>query len=64
MRRSNGTTGYGTFLSTENHFAYRQNYLDLDPTYQDKWGDPLLRVTLDWTDAERRQNCFHDQQGS
>ena len=47
-----------TFLSTENHFAYRQNYLDLDPTYKDKWGDPLLRVTMDWTDAERKQAAF------
>ena len=49
---------YATFLSTENHFAYRQNYLDLDPTYTDKWGDPLLRVTMDWTDAERKQAAF------
>lgn len=49
---------YGTFLSTENHFPYRQNYLDLDPNYKDKWGDPLLRVTMDWTDAERRQAAF------
>jgi len=47
-----------TILSTGNHFPYRQNYLDLDPTYTDRWGDPLLRVTLDWTDAERRQSSF------
>jgi len=49
---------YATMLSTENHFPYRQNYLDLDPTYTDKWGDPLLRVTMDWTDAERNQTAF------
>lgn len=49
---------YGTFLNTGNHFAYRQNYLDLDPTYRDKWGDPLLRVTMDWTAAERKQAAF------
>jgi gluconate 2-dehydrogenase alpha chain len=49
---------YGTFLSTENHFAYDHNYIDLDPTYKDKWGDPLLRVTMDWTDAERKQAAF------
>ena len=49
---------YATFLSTQSHFPYRQNYLDLDPTYKDKWGDPLLRVTLDWTDAERKQAAF------
>jgi gluconate 2-dehydrogenase alpha chain len=40
------------------HFAYRQNYMDLDPTYTDKWGDPLLRMTLDWTDYEMRQMAF------
>ena len=37
------------------HLAYRHNYLDLDPTYTDKFGDPLARLTLDWTDHERRQ---------
>ena len=25
------------------HFAYRQNFMDLDPTYTDKWGDPLVK---------------------
>ncbi len=40
------------------HFAYRQNFMDLDPTYTDKWGDPLLRMTLDWTDYELRQKAF------
>ncbi|HWF10876.1 MAG TPA: GMC family oxidoreductase [Bryobacteraceae bacterium] len=37
------------------HFPYRQNYLDLDPAYTDKFGDPLIRLTLDWTDHERAQ---------
>ena len=40
------------------HLSYRQNYLDLDPTYTDKYGDPLLRMTLDWTPHERRQKEF------
>jgi gluconate 2-dehydrogenase alpha chain len=40
------------------HFAYRQNFMDLDPTYTDKWGDPLLRMTLDWTDYETRQMAW------
>ena len=40
------------------HFAWRQNFMDLDPTYTDRWGDPLLRMTLDWTDYERRQMEF------
>lgn len=37
------------------HFPYRQNYMDLDPAYTDKFGDPLTRLTLDWTDHERAQ---------
>jgi gluconate 2-dehydrogenase alpha chain len=40
------------------HFAWRQNFMDLDPTYTDRWGDPLLRMTLDWTDYEYRQMEF------
>ena len=35
------------------HLAYRTNYLDLDPTYRDSHGDPLLRMTMDWNDNER-----------
>jgi gluconate 2-dehydrogenase alpha chain len=27
---------------------YRGNYLDLDPTYKDVYGLPLLRMTFDW----------------
>jgi gluconate 2-dehydrogenase alpha chain len=34
--------------------AYRQNYADLDPTYRDAWGDPLLRITFNFTDNERK----------
>ncbi len=33
--------------------AYRQNYMDLDPTYKDIFGNPLLRITFNWTDNER-----------
>ena len=46
------------------HFAYRQNFMDLDPTYTDKWGDPLLRMTLDWTEYEMRQMAFGARIGS
>jgi gluconate 2-dehydrogenase alpha chain len=28
--------------------SQRQNYLDLDPTYRDAWGQPLLRMTFDF----------------
>ncbi len=34
--------------------SYRQNYCDLDPTYKDAWGNPLLRMTFNWTDNERK----------
>jgi gluconate 2-dehydrogenase alpha chain len=44
--------------SEAEHLAYRQNYLDLDPSYTDKYGDPLMRLTLDWTDHERAQGAM------
>jgi gluconate 2-dehydrogenase alpha chain len=34
--------------------AYRQHYMDLDPTYRDIYGDPLLRITFNWTDNEQK----------
>ena len=40
------------------HLAYRTNYLDLDPTYRDSNGDPLLRMTMDWNDNERNMIGF------
>jgi gluconate 2-dehydrogenase alpha chain len=43
---------------TGEHLAYRHNFMDLDPTYTDKMGDPLLRFTLDWTDHEHRQRVY------
>ena len=49
---------YASFLSSANHFAYRGNYMDLDPTYRDKWGDPLLRLTMDWTDTDRKEEAM------
>ncbi len=30
-----------------------QNYLDLDPTYKDVYGMPLLRMTYDYTAQDR-----------
>lgn len=34
--------------------ANRWNYLDLDPTYRDALGQPLLRMTFDYSDNERK----------
>lgn len=32
---------------------HRNNYLSLDPTYKDEYGNPLLRMTYDHTDQDR-----------
>jgi gluconate 2-dehydrogenase alpha chain len=40
------------------HLAYKGNFLDLDPTYKDRFGDPLLRLTLNWRDNERKMVEF------
>ena len=40
------------------HLAYKGNYMDLDPTYKDHLGDPLLRMTIDWRDNERKMAEF------
>ncbi|HSS06668.1 MAG TPA: GMC family oxidoreductase, partial [Rhodanobacteraceae bacterium] len=34
--------------------SQRQNYLDLDPTYKDAWGQPLLRMTFDFPPNDLR----------
>ncbi|GAA4326620.1 GMC family oxidoreductase [Pigmentiphaga soli] len=38
--------------------SYRGNYLDLDPTYKDAFGLPLLRMTFDWRDNERKMSAY------
>jgi gluconate 2-dehydrogenase alpha chain len=37
---------------------YRHHYLDLDPNYRDSVGNPLLRITFDWTENDRRMYAF------
>jgi len=46
------------------HIPYETNYLDLDPTYKDHLGDPLLRLTIDWHDNEREMVRFASQKGA
>ncbi|TWG84925.1 gluconate 2-dehydrogenase alpha chain [Cupriavidus gilardii J11] len=36
----------------------RGAYLDLDPTYRDAWGQPLLRITYDLPDNDIRLSAF------
>ena len=39
-------------------YAYRDDYLDLDPTYKDRFGRPLLRMTFDLHDNELKMSAF------
>jgi gluconate 2-dehydrogenase alpha chain len=39
-------------------YSYRDVYLDLDPTYQDRFKRPLVRITMDFHDNELKQNAF------
>ena len=36
----------------------RQNYLDLDPTYRDAWGQPLLRMTFDFPQNDLKMSAY------
>lgn len=40
------------------HMAYANNHLDLDPTYTDRHGRPLMRMTFNWQDNDLRMNQF------
>jgi gluconate 2-dehydrogenase alpha chain len=51
----------GVIFFNGEHLAYKGNYLDLDPTYKDHLNDPLLRLTLDWRDNERRMAEFANE---
>ncbi len=43
---------------TARTMSYRDNYLDLDPTYKDVYGQPLLRMTFDWKDNDIKMAQF------
>ncbi len=45
------------------HIPYDGNYFDLDPTYKDPAGDPLLRMTIDWRENERKMVEFMTAKG-
>lgn len=50
--RSTSVATHGAVMS------HRNNYLDLDPTYRDVYGRPLLRMTFDFTDNEHRMSDY------
>jgi gluconate 2-dehydrogenase alpha chain len=39
-------------------YSYRTNHMDLDPTYRDHLGRPLLRMTMDFHDNELKMSAF------
>jgi gluconate 2-dehydrogenase alpha chain len=39
-------------------YPHRENYLDLDPTYRDAYGLPLLRMTFDFRENEVRMSEY------
>jgi gluconate 2-dehydrogenase alpha chain len=55
---------YSKSLSLATHGAvmsHRGNYLDLDPTYRDFLGRPLMRMTFDFRDNEHKMSDFLTQ---
>ena len=38
--------------------SQRQNFLDLDPTYRDAWGQPLLRMTFDFPQNDLKMSAY------
>ncbi|UNM95440.1 GMC family oxidoreductase [Ignatzschineria rhizosphaerae] len=42
--------------------SYKDAYIDLDPTYTDRFGIPLARMTFNWHDNEYRQGDYMAKQ--
>ncbi len=52
---------YGHAMSIGSHgsnMAYRDCYLDLDPTYTDRHGRPMMRMTFNWKDNDIKMTQF------
>jgi gluconate 2-dehydrogenase alpha chain len=47
-----GAAVHGSF------YSYRDVYLDLDPTYKDRFGRPLMRMTIDFHDNELKAAAY------
>jgi gluconate 2-dehydrogenase alpha chain len=55
VRHYNHTVAINVHASS---LAVRQNFLDLDPTYRDAWGQPLLRITFDFPENDIRMSAY------
>jgi gluconate 2-dehydrogenase alpha chain len=40
------------------NYSHRNNYLDLDPTYKDAIGRPLVRMTYNYTDNDHKMSVY------
>jgi gluconate 2-dehydrogenase alpha chain len=45
-------------------YAHPENYLSLDPTYRDAFGQPLVRITFDFRDNELKMSAFVTQKAA
>jgi gluconate 2-dehydrogenase alpha chain len=43
--------------------SQRQNYCDLDPTYKDAWGQPVLRITFDFPPNDIKMASYVTEKG-
>ncbi|EIL92089.1 gluconate dehydrogenase [Rhodanobacter fulvus Jip2] len=58
---------YLTATSIATHgsvMSYRSNYLDLDPTWRDDYGNPLLRLTFDFQPNEHAMSDYLTDQAT
>jgi gluconate 2-dehydrogenase alpha chain len=46
------------FFCSGSNYSFRDNYLDLDPTYKDHLGRPLMRMTFDFHPNEVKMSAF------
>lgn len=53
-----------SFMTQKAALPWKYHYYDLDPTYKDDFGDPLLRLTMDYTDQDRKLNDFLVEKGA
>ena len=44
---------YAQIVTEGESLPYVDQFVDLDPNYTDKWGNPLLRISFDWHDNQR-----------
>jgi gluconate 2-dehydrogenase alpha chain len=47
-----------SFSTHGSNYPHRENYLDLDPTYRDAYGQPLLRMTYNFRENDYRMSEY------